>query len=632
MCGISGFVNSVLDGSEANAILRAMCRAIRHRGPDDDGYYVDDAAALGARRLSIIDVAGGHQPISNEDETLWIVFNGEIYNFMELRAGLRERGHRFRTQSDTEVIVHLFEELGPRSVEVLDGMFAFAIWDKRRKRLVLGRDRMGKKPLHYALVGQELIFASELKAILRHPRIPRALSMRAVTRYLVHDYIPAPQTIFQEIRKLPPGHLLTYENNAIQTWQYWDLPCPGDRLKTRGEEIAGELRRVLEAATRRRLVSEVPLGAMLSGGIDSSIVTALMARNMSQPAKTFNIGFNENSFDESSYARRVAKHVGTDHHEEIMTPRTVLDLVGKISDVLDEPMADASVLPTYLLSRFTRSHVTVALSGDGGDEMFAGYPTYQAHQVARFMPPAPRPIFAYAGALADRLPVSHANFSLDFKIKKFISALEYPLEIRHALWLGSFGPDELPTLLTSDVQRQVEGDDVFSEIRAYARAADHRDWLGKVLYLDSKLYLQDEVLVKVDRASMACSLEIRCPFLDTRVVEFASRLPSAIKLRGLTTKHLLRHVFRDLLPDDILRRPKKGFGIPLGLWIRHELRHLFTEMLNPTRIARQGIFKPEAVSRLLAEHFAGRRDHRKRLWNLFVFQMWFHTYVERSSP
>jgi len=371
---------------------------------------------------------------------------------------------------------------------------------------------------------------------------------------------------------------------------------------------------------------------MLSGGIDSSIVAALMARNMSQPVKTFNIGFNENSFDESSYARRVAKHVGTDHHEEIMTPRTVLDLVGKISDVLDEPMADASVLPTYLLSRFTRSHVTVALSGDGGDEMFAGYPTYQAHQVARFMPPAPRPIFAYAGALADRLPVSHANFSLDFKIKKFISALEYPLEIRHAVWLGSFGPDELPTLLTSDVQRQVEGDDVFSEIRAYARAADHRDWLGKVLYLDSKLYLQDEVLVKVDRASMACSLEIRCPFLDTKVVEFASGLPSAIKLRGLTTKHLLRHVFRDLLPDDILRRPKKGFGIPVGLWIRHELRHLFTEMLNPTRIARQGIFKPEAVSRLLAEHFAGRRDHRKRLWNLFVFQMWFHTYVERSSP
>jgi asparagine synthase (glutamine-hydrolysing) len=631
MCGISGFVNSPLDGDEANVILRAMCRAIRHRGPDDDGYYVDDSAALGVRRLSIIDVAGGHQPIGNEDGTLWIVFNGEIYNFRELRTGLRERGHRFQSQSDTEVIVHLFEEFGPRSVDLLDGMFAFAIWDKRRRRLILARDRMGKKPLHYALVGRELIFASELKAILRHPRVPRALSMAALTRYLVHDYIPAPRTIFEQIRKLPPGHLLTYENNEIRTAQYWDLPCPDGAPGIRGEDAVEELRRVLETATRRRLISEVPLGAMLSGGIDSSIVVALMARNMSRPVKTFNIGFSERSFDESSYARRVAAHLGTDHHEEIMTPRTVLDLVGKISGVLDEPLADASILPTYLLSRFTRSQVTVALSGDGGDEVFAGYPTYQAHQMARFMQSAPRPLVACAGFLADRLPVSHANFSLDYKIKKFISALEYPLEIRHAVWLGSFAPDELPALLTSGVRDQVEGDDVFSEIRSYARAAGHRDWLGKVMYLDSKLYLQDEVLVKVDRASMACSLEIRCPFLDTKVVEFASRLPSAIKLRGFTTKHLLRRVFRDLLPDDILRRPKKGFGIPLGYWIRHDLRDLFLEMLDSTRMARQGIFRPEAVSHLLAEHFAGRRDHRKRLWNMFVFQMWYQTYTERSS-
>jgi asparagine synthase (glutamine-hydrolysing) len=608
-----------------------MCRAIRHRGPDDEGFHMEPKVALGSRRLSIIDVAGGHQPIGSEDGTIWIVFNGEIYNFLELRSELMERGHRFRTSSDTEAIVHLYEEDGLHFVERLDGMFAFAIWDRSRKRLVLARDRMGKKPLHYALVGPELIFSSELKGLVQHPRVPREISIAALLRYLVHDYVPAPQTIFRGVNKLGPGHMLIYEDGAVQVRQYWDLPAGEGNGEIAEEEAAQHLLRLLEEATRRRLISEVPLGAFLSGGIDSSAVTALMARNMTEPVKTFNISFSEKSFDESNYARRVATHLGTEHHEDVLTPRTVLDLVGRIGELLDEPLADASVLPTYLLSRFTRQHVTVALSGDGGDELFAGYPTYQAHQIARLMNGVPRPVLAGIRSLAERLPVSYGNFSLDFKIKKFLSGLGLPAELRHAAWLGSFEADELQSLLAPEAWQQVETDDVFSDVRGYVRAAGGRDWLGTALYLDAKLYLQDEVLVKVDRASMACSLEVRCPFLDTAVVTFATRLPATSKLRRMTTKYLLKRSLRNLLPADILHRPKKGFGVPLGFWIRGDLRALFREMLDASRLKNQGLFRVEAVERVLSEHLAGRRDHRKRLWNLFVFQMWYDKYLESGG-
>ena len=631
MCGISGFAGSPLETERAESTIRAMCRAIRHRGPDDEGFHTEPRVALGSRRLSIIDVAGGHQPISNEDETIWIVFNGEIYNFLDLRTEMLERGHRFRTSSDTEVIVHLYEEYGLDAVERLDGMFAFALWDRRRRRLVLARDRMGKKPLHYALVGGELIFSSELKGLVQHPRVSRELSIPALSRYLVHDYVPAPQTIFRGVNKLGPGHILTYEDGEVRTHQYWDLPAPNGESALPEEDAEQQLLRLLEGATRRRLISEVPLGAFLSGGIDSSAVTALMARNMAERVKTFSIGFSEKSFDESSHARRVAAYLGTDHHEDIMTPRRMLDLVGRVGEVLDEPLADASILPTYLLAHFTRQHVTVALSGDGGDELFAGYPTYQAHRIARLMNGMPRPLLAGMRSLAERLPVSYGNFSLDFKIKKFIAGLGLPAELRHAAWLGSFEADELPSLLAPQAWQQVETDDVFSDVRDYVHAAGGRDWLGTALYLDAKLYLQDEVLVKVDRASMACSLEVRCPFLDTAVVAFATRLPAAAKLRGMTTKYLLKRSLRKLLPDDILHRPKKGFGVPLGSWIRGELRSLFQEMLDPSRLARQGVFRAEAVERLLSEHLGGRRDHRKKLWNLFVFQMWYGSYLDGQT-
>lgn len=629
MCGISGFAGSPVEAQQGRLILEAMCHAIRHRGPDDEGYYVGSHAALGVQRLSIIDVAGGHQPISNEDGTVWVAFNGEIYNFLDLRSDLQRRGHRLETHSDTEVIVHLYEELESDLVSRLDGMFAFAIWDQHRSRLVLARDRMGKKPLHYAFVGDGLVFASELKGILQHPGVVRELSIPALTRYLAFDYVPAPRTIFRGIFKLPPGHLLTYEGRQARVTQYWDLPIPTEEANRPG--ASEQLLRLLEAATRRRLMSEVPLGAFLSGGIDSSAVTALMARASSAPIKTFSIGFAEQSFDESRYARQVAAYLGTDHHEEIMAPRVMLDLIDQIGEVLDEPLADASILPTYLLSRFTRQHVTVALSGDGGDELFAGYPTYQAHQLARRMGWTPRPILAGARALATRLPVSYGDFSLDFKIRRFISGLGYPLALRHALWLGSFGVDDLSALLTPEVWQQVKSDDLFSEIRAYVKSAENRDWLGKLLYLDAKLYLQDGVLVKVDRASMACSLEVRSPFLDTAVVEFASRLAAPEKLHGFTTKYLLKRSLKHVLPDSILNRRKKGFGIPVGLWIRGELRDLFRGMLDSKRIAEQGLLNPQAVGRLLSEHLDGKQDHRKKLWNLLVFQMWHRAYLEGNG-
>src|SRR5579875_981774 len=561
-----------------------MCDALRHRGPDDEGYYAD-GAVLGARRLSIIDLAGGHQPIPNEDGTVWVVQNGEIYNFPEIRAEAARRGHRFRTRSDTEVLVHLYEDHGPDLVDRLEGMFAFAVWDARRRRLVLARDRMGKKPLHYARPRGGLVFASELKALLRHPAVAPALSA------------PAP------------------DGNGA------GVPDAAERLV-----------QLLEAATARRLLSDVPLGAFLSGGIDSSAVAALMTRHSASRVKTFSIAFEERSFDESRYAREVAACLGTDHHAEVMAPAVMAALASRLGEILDEPLADASILPTYLLSRFTRRYVTVALSGDGGDELFAGYPTYQAHQVARRLAWTPRPVLAGARALAGRLPISYADLSLDFKIRRFLSGLGHPLALRHTLWLGTFGPHELSEVLAPDVWRAVEADDLLAEVRGHLRAARDRGWLGTLLYLDAKLYLQDGVLVKVDRASMACSLEVRCPFLDTAVVEFASRLPAHEKLRGLTTKVVLKRALKGLLPDRILHRRKKGFGVPVGAWIRGPWRDLFCDVLSRDRLARQGLLNPQAVARLLDEHLAGTHDHRKKLWNLFVLQIWHRTYMEGDAP
>jgi len=629
MCGICGIV-----GPERveHDVLARMTGVLRHRGPDDEGFFVREyeqgpCVGLGFRRLSIIDLESGNQPIANEDGSVQLVFNGEIYNFRELRKELEARGHRFATNADTEVIVHLYEDDGPRCVERLNGMFAFALWDERKRELVLARDRFGKKPLYYAELGRSLLFGSELKALLQHPSCPRELDFESLSKYLALEYVPTPHSIYGGVRKLPAAHLLRWRNGSSSIEPYWDLSFASAEVDGRSDDdYVEEFRSRLREAVRRRLVSDVPLGAFLSGGIDSSSIVAMMVDALPAGAvKTFTIGFGERSFDESEHARRVAEHFGTDHHEDVFTPGVLIDLLPAVVDVLDEPFADASILPTYLLSRYTRESVTVALGGDGSDELLAGYPTFAAERVSRFYP-MPRLLHERVIVpLAERLPVSTANFSLDFKLKRFLRGVRSPAALRHPIWLGSFTPHEQEKLL---VRAPV---DPFEEHRRRFADAPTRDRLERLIYLYAKTYLQDDILVKVDRASMANSLEVRAPFLDVELVEFLGRVPPRLKLHRFDTKHLLKRAMADLLPPGIASRAKKGFGIPVAEWFKNELREPLQDELAPARIRQQGIFEPATVERLISEHMTGRRDHRKPLWTLFVFQLWHRRWVEAQS-
>jgi asparagine synthase (glutamine-hydrolysing) len=576
---------------------------------------------LGFRRLSIIDLGTGHQPLANEDNSVWVAFNGEIYNFPELRADLERRGHRFRSRSDTEVIVHLYEELGPSCVNTLNGMFALALWDENREQLLLARDRFGKKPLYFAETADGLIFASELKALVRHPACPREIDREALGQYLAFEYVPSPRSILNGVSKLPRGHILVWDSDGTRTERYWDVPYSPDETPRADWEYIEEFRELLFAAVRRRLLSDVPLGAFLSGGIDSSSVVAAMVDALPRHAvKTFSIGFTEESFDESGHARRVARHFGTDHHEERFTPNVMLELLPTIADTLDEPLGDASVLPTYLLSRFARDHVTVALGGDGSDELLAGYPTFLASRFARFYHVPQGLHHRVVLPLANLLPVSTRDFSFDFKVKRFLRGASYPAEVRHPIWLGSFAPEEQALLLREPVT------DPLGPARNTALRAPAGDSVAHLTYVYVDGYLQDDILTKVDRASMALSLEVRAPFLDLELVEFLARVPSTLKLRGLTTKYLLKEAMADRLPPGIATRTKKGFGIPIAKWLKDELRNELLDALSPSRIASQGLFDRHEVERLVREHLDGRRDHRKQLWTLFCFQRWYETY------
>jgi asparagine synthase (glutamine-hydrolysing) len=609
--------------------LAQMTRVLHHRGPDDEGFHVGSyedgvSVGLGFRRLSIIDLDTGNQPIANEDGSLRLVFNGEIYNFRELRSELEARGHRFATNADTEILVHLYEELGPACVERLNGMFAFALWDESERRLLLARDRFGKKPLYYAEVDGGLVFGSELKSLLEHPRCPRELDLESLAAYLAAEYVPTPRAIFERVRKLPAGHRLVWHDGRTKVERYWDLSFEHDDPARSDAEYVEEFRLRLRDAVRRRLVSDVPLGAFLSGGVDSSSVVAFMAEALPAGAvKTFSIGFGERSFDESEHARRVARHLGTDHHEDVFTASAMAELLPTVMDVMDEPFADASILPTYLLSRFTREHVTVALGGDGSDELLAGYPTFPADRVARLYP-VPRLLHERVVVpLADRLPVSTANFSFDFKLKRFLRGAGSPAVERHPVWLGSFTPDEQRALLVRSAT------DPLAAHREVFATAPTRDRLERLIYVYAKTYLQDDILVKVDRASMACSLEVRAPFLDVELVDFLSRVPARLKLRRFGTKHLLKQAMADTLPSGIAARTKKGFGVPVAAWLKDEFREPLLDELSPERLRRQGIFEPAAVEGLVAEHMSGRRDHRKPLWTLFIFQLWHRRWAER---
>ena len=615
-----------------------MCAAMVHRGPDDEGSVQLDGVTLGMRRLSIIDIEGGHQPIHNEDSTVWVVQNGEIYNHLELRAQLVSAGHVFVTQSDTEVLVHGYEEWGEGMVERLNGMFAFAILDRRRRRLLLARDRIGIKPLHYAVDGKRLVFASELKALLRDPALRRDIDPVALDEYLALEFVPSPRSIVRGISKLPPAHTLEWYlgSGMHRLHRYWSPTLSDDSAGSRPgdvDERAEELCAVMRESVRKELISDVPLGVFLSGGIDSSAVAAMMAQ-LGSDVKSFSVGFAERSFDESRYARQVARHLGTDHHELTLEPAMLLDLIPQLPTLLDEPLGDASIIPTYLLSSFTRRHVKVALGGDGGDELFAGYPTLQAHRIAGYYNRAPRFLRERVIApVVGRLPVSRDNLSFDFRAKRFVSGAAHPVAERHRRWMGSFAAEERTALLSADVRDQLKGSGHvrLSELDGAVPA----DPLNQVLLMDMRLYLENDVLVKLDRASMMASLEGRVPLLNNEFVEFATRLPLDLKLRGLRSKFLLKRALRGLLPDDILNRPKKGFGIPVANWFRGPLKEQMLSVLSPERIAGKGFFDVDAVRRLIGDHLSGRHDNRKKLWTLFVFELWHDGYLkdhQTSTP
>jgi len=633
MCGIVGFLTSKATNIPEYEILRKMRDVLIHRGPDDTGEYIrpiDEKGPfvfLGHRRLSIIDLAGGHQPLSNEDGTVWVIFNGEIYNFKELREELKGRGHQFRTHSDTEVIAHAYEEYKENCFRYFSGMFAIGIWDEKGNRLVLARDRLGKKPLYYSFVDGTFLFASELKAIMLYPAFPKKVDSSSLIKYLFFEFIPSPQTIFMDAKKIPAASYLIWDRKKIDVRQYWS-PFDSKKYEKNLSEAEAELKmtELLKASVKRRLISEVPLGVFLSGGIDSSAITALAQKEASGKIKTFSIGFEDPSFDESKYGSLASKYIGTEHYEQMMTPTDLLTIVPKLPDILDEPMADASILPTYLLSKFTRGYVTVALGGDGGDELFAGYPTYLAHKLANQYGRYLKYFYPTLNFFGNILPVSDDNISFDFKVKKFLSGIGYPEGIRNSVWLGSFPFLEIEKVLSPDIHTQLRRDQLFEEISLYEGEYPYDDRITSLQYLDLKLYLQESILVKVDRASMACSLEVRAPFLDHELVEFVMGLPSEWKLNGFTSKYILKKAMGNWLPDKVIKRPKKGFGVPIAKWVKRELRGLFEDLLSPHRIKEEGFLNPDYVASLLQDHLLNKKDNRKQLWTLLVWELWVDRY------
>jgi asparagine synthase (glutamine-hydrolysing) len=611
MCGICGLV--ALDGSEVDATpLAAMSESLRHRGPDSEGSVVDGPVALAARRLSIIDLEGGDQPVGNEDGSVKVVQNGEIYNYRELRAGLERRGHRFSTQSDTEVLVHLYEEHGPAFVRELRGMFALALWDSRQRRLVLARDRFGIKPLYYGSGRGLLSFASELKALPRGE-----VDLDALEAFLTFNSIPAPLSIWRETLKLPAGHLLVWEGKGEPRLERFarPAPVPADEVRDGKEsELAEELRARLRDSVRAHLVADVPVGILLSGGVDSGALAALAALESGERVQTFSIGFEEGSFDELSEARKVAKHYDTDHHELVLKPDAA-ELLPKLAAAFDEPFGDSSALPTYLVSELASRHVKVALSGEGGDELFGGYYTY----VADLLAPRVGPLAGVIRPLVEALPSSSRRTSFDYKAKRFVRAAHLPPLERHHAFKEILSPEARAELLAHGRRGSADPLDAY---RARYEETEGAEPLARLQDVDLGIYLVDDLLVKTDRASMVHSLEARVPYLDEVVAGFALALPTRLKVRGLAKKRLLRKAVAPLLPHSVVYGKKRGFSIPAAAWLRGPLVPFAREVLSAETVRRQGYFSPETVTRLLEDYVAGREDLSRQLWGLLSFTLW----------
>ncbi len=631
MCGITGAVWNTPQLALDRSLLERMTDVLRHRGPDDEGYYQSECrfeppaearpgVGLGFRRLSIIDLVGGRQPMSNEDGTIWIVFNGEIYNFQELRRRLENRGHRFTTSSDTETMVHLYEDEGPACFAHLNGMFAVAIWDARQRRLVLGRDRVGKKPLVYRHEPGRLCFASELKSLLEIPGTPRDLDPIALDEYLTYQYVPHPRTIFRAIRKLPPGHHAVYSDDRLVVQPYWQPDFNAQSRMSEAEAI-DRLRETLESAVALRLQSEVPLGAFLSGGIDSSLIAAIAQRRSSRPLQTFSIGFPVAEYDETRYARLVAAHLGTDHHEFQVTPDGV-QILPQLIWHYDEPFADSSAIPTWYVSQLTRRHVTVALSGDGGDELFAGYPRYKAVALAARLDQLWPLRWLFGSTIWQRLPAPSRQKSTLRRFKRFCEVLRTPPDRRYLDWVGIFNAAARQALYNDDFRMAVSDSDPGEFLRAALARAAGRDPVTAFSLADLVTYLPCDLMTKVDIASMAHSLECRQPFLDYRVIELAASFPVGWKFQNGQGKRILYRAFGDRLPREIWTRRKMGFGVPLEHWFRDELRPLTQDvLLSPSAHCRQ-FFRPEALRQMVDEHQQGRVNHCYRLWSLLVLELW----------
>lgn len=623
MCGICGVVDLRAEQAVDGGTLRRMNQVLRHRGPEEEGYHEAPHGALGMCRLRVIDPPGGSQPMANEDGSVWIAYNGEVYNFRTLRAELQARGHYFRTQSDTEVVVHAYEAFGVQCVSRLRGMFAFAIWDERDRRLLLARDRLGIKPLYYWERGERLAFASELKSLLQLPDVLREVAPEAVDLYLTYGYVPSPYTAFCGIRKLMPGHVLVLDRLGPRIQRYWDF-VPAEHPSRSLEDCVAELRERLRDGVRSHLVSDVPVGAFLSGGLDSSTVVALMSLEGGAPVQTFSIGFREARFDELPYARQVARRYGTEHHELVVEP----DAARRLPELLahfDEPFGDSSAIPTYLVSELARRQVTVVLTGDGGDEAFCGYEWQRRHQLLR-------PLYRLPPAVRARLP----------GLASLVPAGVWRQRIGGLLADVALGPEEgylrrmtlldrrsRESLYSSDFRGALDGHDSASVLRMWLNTLSRADFRNRMLYADTHFYCPEDCLTKVDRMTMAWSLEARVPLLDHELVEFVATIPPQWKLRGLTSKYLLRRAVQDLLPPSLLHKRKQGFSIPVGSWLRGPLHQALHDLLLDIRARQRGWLRPEAVRQLLDEHREGRMDHGHRLYALLGLEVWARQYLDR---
>ncbi len=627
MCGIVGSVNAN-SRQVSREIVEKMNRCITHRGPDEDGFFIKENVGLAMRRLAIIDLKGGQQPIFNEDHTKAIVFNGEIYNFQEIKQDLEKRGHKFYTNCDTETIVHLYDEYGADCVHHLRGMFAFAIWDETDKSLFIARDRLGKKPLLYShQPNGDLIFGSEFTALLAHPAISREVDMEAIDAYLSFLCVPAPLTAYKHIRKLEPANWMRWKNGEIETKRYWS-PDFSKKIKITEEEAIEETTRILRESTKLRLISEVPLGAFLSGGVDSSMIVALMAQESSQPVKTFSIGFEDQDFSELKYAKIVAEHVGAEYNEFIVKP-DALEVLPTLVEHYGEPYADSSAIPTYYVSKETRKHVTVALNGDGGDESFAGYERYAAMRLAEKYYEIPEFLRKnFVENAVELIPTSEIKRSRARDLKRFVKAASLPKVERYFRWVSAIDRKSKAELYTEDFARQTDVYDSADFIGKWFAKSDGSGILDATLFTDQMTYLPNDLLVKVDIASMANSLEARSPFLDHKVIEFAASLPESLKMKRTETKSLLKKAAARLVPPEVIYRRKMGFGVPIGNWFRGEMKDFVRDVLLSEKSLNRGIAKREVVEKYVNEHINAERDYTFQIWTLMMMELWFQRFID----